>query len=279
MHYDLSINTSKGSFTYLRAVSDRYHDIGNHRVRVNYDQFLTAYSYDIDLFAGGRSSAPRLQNISEIARTAILTDLQKLVLSEPNPFIQESTDWQATADIIVKRYSARLKYLALPKISGDDKTLLMALNALLVPYINYDNRSRLDETVRCSTAYLPQTSNLTLAAETLSYVQHYICRVLFIALNSCSINAEPDCIQGLTAPQLINQLIETLAWTTWKECGPCAYDEICFIPVWPYGSKEDHERPSCTNATSMALKSGYWGRGGFGGRRPPPEHDDKVDTS
>jgi hypothetical protein len=266
-------NTPKDSFTYLRAVTDRYHDIGNHRVRVNYDKFLTAYSYDIDLFAGGNPSAPRLQNISEVARNTIVTDLEKLVLSEPNPFTQESTDWQAVADTIIKRYSARLKYLALPEISGDNKTLLMALNALLVPYINYDNRSQLDETMRCSTAYLPQTSSPTLAAETIAFVQHYICRVLFMALNSCSINSEPDCSRGVSARQIINHLIEKLEWTTWKECGPCAYDEICFIPIWPFGSEEDHEKPSCTNASALASKRGYWGIPHGGHRRPPPEHD------
>jgi hypothetical protein len=266
-------NNSPESFNYLRAISDRYHGIGDHRVHVNYDHFLTAFAYNIDLFEEGKKSAPRLQNISNIARTSIRSDLEELILSEQNPFMQKSTDWQAVVDTIVTRYSARLKYLALPEISRDTKALLKALSAMMAPYINYDERSQLDETTRCSTAYIPETTEPNLAAETISFVQHYICRVLFAALNSCSIDAKPGCSKGLTAPQLIDHLIEKLAWTTWKECGPCTYDEICFIPVWPYGSKEDHDSPSCTNASSLASKRGYWGIGGRG----PPGHDGRKD--
>jgi hypothetical protein len=188
------------------------------------------------------------------------------------PFDSETIDWQSVADMIVTRYTARLKYLALPEISKDDNKLLAGLSGILLHYIDYDNRSRVDEIARCSTAYMPPTKNMSLAAETITYVQNYICHGLFLSLYSCAFPQNPraDCVDGITAPQLIDNLITKLEWTTWKECGPCAYDEICFIPIWPFGSLSDWERPKCTNGSALENRRGYWGRGP-GPRRPPPK--------
>jgi hypothetical protein len=216
-----------------------------------------------------------LQNISAKAKAAIRTDLDDLILSKHSPFTFDRVDWQSVADMIVTHYSTRLKFLALQEVSKNSERLFLELSGILVAFIDYDNRSREDEVARCSTAYLPQTSKRSIAAETIAYVQHYICRNLFLAFNSCAFpqNSREDCVEGLAAPQLIDNLITRLEWTTWKECGLCGYDEICFIPIWPYGSVQDHQNPSCTNATAWVSKRGYWGIPGQGRRRPPPERD------
>lgn len=59
-------------------------------------------------------------------------------------------------------------------------------------------------------------------------------------------------------------------WTTWLECGKCAYDEVCFVAIWPFGGVKEHEKPSCVPRGEVGSKRGYWegGPGGGPGRRP-----------
>jgi hypothetical protein len=266
---DLSFSSN---FAYLRAVSDRYHGIGGNRVRINYDNFVTAYTYDIDLFSTS-SRAPRLQNVPANTLSAIRSELDSLVLSEPNPFTQESTDWQAIVDMIVTHYSARLQYLASPQILSNYKSFQYELNLLLSPFIDYQNRSQDAEVERCAIHFLPSatTANASVASQITSYTSHHICFWLFF------LAANPK----HSPARIMDLLIKTLNWTTWKECRGCGWDEVCLVPLWPYGSEEDWIKPSCTNATTLTSKNGYWGHRGPGGgrKRPgkgkgpkPPEH-------
>ncbi len=67
----------------------------------------------------------------------------------------------------------------------------------------------------------------------------------------------------------LKTLVDYLNWATWKECGKCAYDEICFVAIWPWGSIEDHEHPSCMKSDVLAKRQGYWDMDGRPGRRRP----------
>jgi hypothetical protein len=63
----------------------------------------------------------------------------------------------------------------------------------------------------------------------------------------------------------VKDLVDWLGWTSWKECGTCGDEEVCFVPIWPMGAREDHARPRCRGEESVAGQAGYWGRQG-----PPP---------
>lgn len=247
-----------GNFNYLRAVADRYHGIEGGRVKINYENFVTAYTLNDDLFTAGERG-PRLKDLSGDALTALRKQIDEMVMSEPNPFAPQGTDWQAVADMIVKRYSSRLKYLAMPHILHDSQRFNYELDYLLSSFTDYGNRSQNTEIQRCATHFMPSDAAPSLAAEVVAYVSHHICSQLFKAQVS---NAE-------TKVKIVEQLGRTLNWTTWKECGPCGYDEICSIPVWPYGSEEDWENPRCTNASRMDSQRGYWGDNRPRGPLPP----------
>jgi len=251
------------SFAYLRAVSDRYHGVGGNRVKINYGDFVTAYTHDIDLFKTS-TRAPRLQDVPAKALSAIRSELDTLVLSEPNPFTKESTDWQAITDMIVTHYSARLQYLASDKIISNNATFLHELDLLLSSFIDYENRSLSTEISRCSSHFLPLSSSPSLPSAIISHVSTHICKTLF------SLTSPPN-LDHRT--KVLNTLFKDLNWTTWKQCQGCGWDEICLVPIWPYGTEADWVRPSCVNATGLTMKRGYWGHvgPGGGGRKRPGE--------
>lgn len=248
-------------FAYLRAVSDRYHGVGGNRVRINYAQFVSAYTQDIDLFSSGQRG-PRLQDASPKILSAIRSELDALVLSEPNPFTTESIDWQSITDMIVTHYSPRLQYLASQNIISNKATFLHELDLLLSPFISYDSRSPIAEIARCTTHFLPLSTVPTLASLTISEVSNHICKTLFSLIGNAHDRVEI----------MKTLIVEDLKWTTWKQCRGCGWDEICLVPIWPYGSEEDWVKPSCVNATAFTTKRGYWGghggQGGPGGHRP-----------
>lgn len=245
-------------FAYLRAVSDRYHGVGGNRVQINYDQFVSAYTQDIDLFQSGQRG-PRLQDAPPEILSAIRSELDALVLSEPNPFTTKSIDWQSITDMIVTHYAPRLQYLFSEQIITNKATFLHELDLLLSPFISYNSRSQTAEIARCKTHFLPLSTVPTLASLTISQISNHICKTLF------RLSSHPK-----DRIEVMKGLIKDLKWTTWKQCKGCGWDEICLVPIWPYGSEEDWVRPSCTNATGLSTKRGYWGnRGGrAGGRRP-----------
>jgi hypothetical protein len=254
---------SSRSFNYLRAVADRYHGIGGERVTLNYEKMVTVYALDTDLFASGERG-PRLTEVSQANLRTIRAQIDDVVLNDPNPFTRTGINWQAVADNIVTRYSSRLQYLSLPGIFDDEARLNSELNALLSPSIDYENRSFMDETSRCASRFIrPGGMPSSLPAHVITYVSHYICHKLVSTQYGEVAN---DLVQKQA---IIKNLIQKLNWTTWKECGPCGYDEICSIPIWPFGSEEDWLRPTCRNATTVQRQGGYWGDMRPPGRRVP----------
>lgn len=251
-----SRDTERKSLKYLRAVADRYRGIGGSKVRINYEQMISAYALQRDLFASGERG-PRLKSVSTADIRTVRERMDEIVLSEPSPFTNMGMDWQAIVDLIVTRYSSRLKYLAMPGVIDDDGLLSSELNDMLSIFIDYDNRSFVDETIRCTSHLFPPTAyelpQAFLAKSVVNRVINYICYGL-ISTQHGAIS------QTLSAKQdIINGMIEKLDWTTWKECGPCAVDEICSIPLWPFGSEQDWVRPMCRNASTIHDQRGYWG--------------------
>lgn len=219
-------------FRMYKAIADRYHGIGGHRVQLNYDDFVTAFVYDLDLFQNG--DLPRLANLSTQSLELMKKDLLDLVMRhDPN---KKSFDWQAVVDMIVQRYSKELKYLLSEELSTQG-LLQQELDRILRAFVDYDSRDRTAETERCAKQFIPKRAPRdTLAGEVVHHVSLKICSTLFHAL-------EEDDYK--VAVKSIEELVSYLSWTTWKECNTCAPNEVCFIPIWPVGILEDREHPRC----------------------------------
>ncbi|KAJ9373159.1 hypothetical protein DTO282F9_6888 [Paecilomyces variotii] len=219
-------------FRFYKAIADRYHGIGGHRVRLNYDNFVTAFSYDLDLFRGGE--LPRLANLSTTSLEPMRKDLVDLVMKHDPT--EKSFDWQGVVDMIVQRYSNELKYLVSEDLSTS-RLLHRELDRILRGFIDFDYRNTTAEIERCATQFIPKKApRNTLAGEVVYHVSHKICSTLFYALEEHDRKA---------AVESINDLVSYLSWTTWKECNCCAPNEVCFIPIWPVGTYEDREHPRC----------------------------------
>jgi hypothetical protein len=235
----------------MRAVAARYQGIGGNRVSLNYDHFVTAFSYDVDLF----QDEPRLPRLSHLSRSeldAIRNDITTLIIT--HDAAEKSEDWQAIADMVVTRYSKDLLYFVSGKIASLE-TLQDEIERVMSPYIDYNDRNDLVEAQRCATQFLPPHSldSEGLAAHSVYSVAHSICSKLLEAGNEKVFES---------ALQILQDLVNYLDWTTWKECRGCAVDELCVVPIWPMGTVEDYESPSCKNASNPYDQHGesYWGR-------------------
>lgn len=258
--------------TYYRAVASRFDGIGGNRVSVNYEDFVTAFTYDVDLFNG--EFLPRLTNVSNETLSLMHNDVTQLVMSRPSPAydkIPTSMDWQAVADLLVERYSNRIEYLA--SVSDVD-TLRWEAEEALKPYIDYGARNSSAETERCAAQYLPASSlfSAPVAAQAIHSVATTICSTLVSLANTTDIE---------TGSSAIGNLMSYLQWSTWKRCRGCSADEVCYIPIWPAGRKQDYESPQCQSSlpSSHDRDDSYWGGWGPGphhGGKKGEEGDDKY---
>lgn len=239
-----------GSARWMREVTARYGGIGGDRVSLNYEHFVTAYAYDLDLFAEN-SSLPRLGQVPDAELDVVRKELTALILAHDAS--ETSRNWQAITDMIVKRYSDELSYLASGDFA-DIKSLHDHIETLLSPFIDYSERDTTSEANRCATQFLPletQDSHV-LAARAVHGVAHRVCSTLLAAWTEEDLES---------AVQNVQALIDHLDWTSWKECRGCENHEICVVPIWPMGSVADYEKPTCREAWRPYDKDGdsYWG--------------------
>jgi hypothetical protein len=238
------------SSRWMRAVTARYHGIGGNRVSLNYDHFVTAFSYDVDLFQD-ESGLPRLGHLPRSELEAIRRDITTLIIT--HDATEKSQDWQVIADMVVTRYSKDLSYFVSGKINSRE-ALQAEIERVMSPYIDYSDRNDVVEAQRCATQFLPPHSldSESLAAHSVYSVAHSICSKLLEA------DKETD---FESAMQILRDLVDYLDWTTWKECRGCARDELCVVPIWPMGTVQDYESPSCKDASNPYDQDGesYWG--------------------
>ncbi|KIV77497.1 hypothetical protein PV11_09287 [Exophiala sideris] len=255
----------RGELDWLKAITARYDGIGGERVKVNYDNFVTGYSYDLDLFRGS-SNFPRFENLSDTSLDKIRSDVDTLVKSW-NPSEPYSVNWQGVTDMIIERYAKELKYLVSGALS-DPENFYHELELLLRVFIDSDARNTTADTERCAAQFIPAGIDVStsIAGRAIGAITDKICAALFTAFDYD--------VPVSTSVKSLESLIDYLNWTTWKKCGECPLDKVCFIPIWPFGSKEDYDHPQCRNGTELRGRSGYWG-GNFGPPRDgngPPKH-------
>ncbi|KIW71774.1 hypothetical protein PV04_00011 [Phialophora macrospora] len=241
---------------WVKFVTARYDGIGGGRVRLDYDKFITAYSYDFDLFQA-HDGLPRLENASVTSLNLARVDIDTMIRAwDPDQISSgNSTDWQSVADMVVERYGKLLKYL----VSGSVRTteeLLSELELTLRVFIDSDARDAKAEVDRCSWQFNPTDSNVqsSIAARSIHDVTRRICETLFLIFDINMPRSES--LRHLWA------IIHYLDWSVWKKCSECPFEEICFIPMWPFGAPEDRENPQCRNASDLSGRMGYWGNPG-----------------
>ncbi|KAL6709428.1 hypothetical protein ACN47E_001363 [Coniothyrium glycines] len=269
-----------GGWRYIQAVASRYHGIGGQRVTIDYEDFVSVFAYDdIDgLFTNDVQSdypMPRLQNVNKSTRDTIKTDITDMILRKDWADSGSTRDWQRVADMVIERYAKPLHQLHTDQALRKDKDASAAyLAALLEPFVSVRERNASLEMQRCVSQLvpplpLPPRPAASLAHRTLHVVTSRICDVLLTALSITSSPASHSTPLAYAshAAALADELFEYLNWSTWKECGTCADDEVCYVPIWPMGSHEDHAHPRCRGEEDASSRRGYWGS-----RHGPPKH-------
>lgn len=239
------------SGSWFRAITVRYHGIGGNRVTVDYDHFVTAYAYGLDLFGGeSKKYRPRLKHLDSSQLQPVRRDLNILIMTHDTN--ERSFNWQVITDTVVERYAHALKYLA----SGDLSTTEQvhgAIQRLLDPFFAYPDRNTTVEAECCANQFIPLTApTLGTAANAVQSITQRICWTLLETLEETDYG---------TIMNKIQNLVEYLSWSTWKECRGCKDNEICVIPIWPLGIEEDYDRPQCRDEKKLEVEgTKYWGR-------------------
>ncbi|OJJ82529.1 uncharacterized protein ASPGLDRAFT_49335 [Aspergillus glaucus CBS 516.65] len=236
---------------WMKAITARYHGIGGNRVRVNYNHFVTAFTYELDIFGGeSKELRPRLSHLDTSQLEPIRQDLKALIMGHDTD--EPSFDWQSVTDMVVEKYAHTLKSLVSPSITANTKQLHDDLKKVADPFFDFGGRNITAEAERCATQFIPfNAPTQSVAARAVRSIADSVCFTLLEAFD------EPDYDTAVTK---IQDLVDYLAWTTWKECRGCGDNEVCMIPIWPMGILEDWENPTCRdirNPQDDGVK--YWG--------------------
>lgn len=263
---------------FVRALAQRYHGIGGGRARVDYSSMVSAFFYEVNLTNPDpqRAALPRLVGLSDGELRGIRRRVEEVVRNRRGGD-KEIVDWQGVTDMVVARYADRLKYMAwqvesLQYMQGE-------VNALLNTHIDYGAHDEgFDGAIgRCTRYYtasvVPRTQEDGLVLVAIETVMLGICSALFrvreLVVEDGSANDE----SLVHAKSILRELMEQLKWTRWKECSGCGYDEVCFLPMAPFGDKDSYERPNCRNATTIT--KGWWDNGYWEWPRTPRPTSDR----
>ncbi|KAF3769710.1 hypothetical protein M406DRAFT_245985 [Cryphonectria parasitica EP155] len=281
-----------GNFEFLRGLSERYHDIGSSRTNIDYSSMVSAFFFPINLTNPdpARPDLPRLVNTTDAELEAIRGYLNTTIAARLNDPVRP-VDWQDVTDIIVARYADRLQYMAEKTTSVSE--IANELKFLLTVYIDYSGKDGASEQVpaaidRCTNFFLhavtPATESDKMIYAAIQTVTSNICTTLFnvreLVDGANSDDADDSEATMAEAVAQLKGLMDDLSWARFKRCPPCGVDEVCFIPMWPMGTKADYDSPSCVNSSRSGRgdSEGYWGHfggpggpgGGRGGKGGPP---------
>lgn len=265
-----------GNLEFMRGLAERYQGIGSTRTIIDYSSMVSAFFFPANLTNPNpkRPDLPRLSNLVDSELSAIKSYLTN-VIEERREKPQRTIDWQDVSDLIVGRYADRLEFMA-EKIHSISK-MSSEVSFLLDVFIDYSEKqedARISAAIeRCTNFYLrsitPETEADDLIHAAFESVTTKICSTLFEVRDLVASDALADGTSLASAIELLRSLITTLGWARFKRCPACAVDEVCLIPMWPFGTIEDYTTPRCTNGTQDRDGENYWG--GFRGRPGGPD--------
>ncbi|EFX06320.1 hypothetical protein CMQ_6641 [Grosmannia clavigera kw1407] len=264
---------------FLRGLAERYQDIGAQRTVVDYSSMVSAFFFPLNLTNpdGDRPDLPRLLSVGAAGLTAIRHYLETTIERRHHGNDCFKPDWQGVTDLIVGRYADRLKFMATEIDSPESMAIEAAF--LLDIYIDYpdeDDGNDIDRAAaidRCTHYYLhnpvplsatyPANVTNQLIHTALATVTDEICTALFHVRDLVSgygMLSHSERETALAASvKTLQSLIAYLGWARFKRCPACGIGEICMIPMWPMGTVELYEKPSCCNGTDSLDGENYWG--------------------
>lgn len=272
-----------GNFEFIRGLSERYYDIGSSRTTVDYSSMVSAYFFPVNLTNPDpkRPDLPRLSNTTDSELAAIQRYLNHTISDRINDTVR-AIDWQDVTDLIVGRYADRIRFMA--EKTSTASQIASELSFLLTVYLDYSGKDSDQVSAaieRCTTFYLhgvePVTEADHLVHAAIKATTSDLCTTLFQVRELVTGDNElDDSEKHSQSVSILVSLMEHLQWARFKSCGGCAVDEVCLIPMWPSGTKQDYDSPRCVNSTNRDDGESYWGgwgpgrgRGGKGGRGPP----------
>ncbi|KAJ9292476.1 hypothetical protein DTO271G3_8748 [Paecilomyces variotii] len=181
----------------------RYNDLAGHRVIIDFEHFVTAYTYDLDLFPNN-STLPRLDHLSTEELQPIREDITHMILTQDPS--RHAFDWQSVVDMIMAEYSEELRRLAkghFPSVA----VLREELERKLEPFIDYSDIGDWESvTYRCQERFIPKhVANDTVVVRVVRDISHEICSAMTSVLADSEIDKK-------TAGGVFQQLVEYLAW-------------------------------------------------------------------
>ncbi|EIT82225.1 hypothetical protein F9C07_1711298 [Aspergillus flavus] len=184
--------------------NSRYDDLAVGEVTIDFDHFVTAYEYGLDLFPGA-SKLPCLSHIPTEELEPIRRDVKNMILTrEPS---RHAFDWKAITDKIISQYSSALQDIAGGKFSTMHR-LRLSMEELLAPFIDYGDYYNITSTVeRCQEDFIPISApSNTLASKAVRHVTGQICSTLTSTLLDFDLQLE-DVVNNIVG------LIMYLEWT------------------------------------------------------------------
>ncbi|KAE8441498.1 hypothetical protein EG329_004886 [Mollisiaceae sp. DMI_Dod_QoI] len=249
-------------FEVVRGASLRYPGITAQRLELDYSGMVSAFWYNLNLTNpdSEHSDVPRLPSSEKEELARMKSDVKK-AFEESVAREDVGNDWQGVVDMIVTRYSDRLQVMAGNNSSREN--ILIGIGILLNVFLDYGNVDVPTAVEKCSTHYLgttvPETASDHFIQEAVLGVTNKICSTLFY-VRELLLEGEETADSSLLDESRValQELVEYLNWTTWRECGKCAYDEVCLAAIWPWGTVEDHKHPTCLKGDVVRNRFGYW---------------------
>lgn len=191
----------------FKSLATRFDEVLGRQVRLDFDHFVSAFSYGLDLFPNN-ATKPELGHISIQELYPIREDVIQLVKTrEPSLY---AFDWQAVVDMIIFRYSNELQNLAAGNFSTAS-ALRDHLEQLLEPFVDYRDAQN-EEVIleRCQYEFIPTSAPVdSVGGRAVRSVSRSICSTLIFPLAE-----DVDLEVALSG---FRQLVSFLKWTTWED--------------------------------------------------------------
>lgn len=272
-------------FEFLRGVSQRYHGQPAGRIHVDWSSMVSAYFYDVNVTNpdATRPELPRLAEVTRDERNSIRARVHEVAterhVNGETAKEKVVVDWQGIVDLVVTRFSGRFSQMANDTSAPISHVVRDLLPLLVFPYMNHTDATETAEVQldRCTHHYLtgalasegswtPEDRSIFVAV---TEVTRTICTSLFDmravlydeAANKDEVEEETEDGVDDKVRSILMNLMDTLRWTTWRECSPCEkQDELCLIAMFPWGSPDDHFNPRCKNkeGANLNIRNNYW---------------------
>jgi hypothetical protein len=292
MRDHIMYGTDLTMFQWMRAVGERYDDIGADRLRIDFSSMVSGLFFPINI----SNTDPERPDLKRLGAATLeeLVDIKmylKDVLRQPRRF---TVNWQGVVDLVVSRYSKRIALMAykpLPSGHFINEVQAATLTWYDAPSLPDDislteegspNRTA-DAIAECRTHYLRPALLVKekwsvedkLIYTSLDTVLGTICNTLY-SVRGRLLRASVGDLRDYTKERdgednaelekavqhgrvVMRKLMGELGWSIWKKPQACAPDELSTIAMWPFGTKEDHWYPGCRSIDTLQNPNGtYW---------------------